>query len=95
MGINKRIAVAAVGLVVAIVGGVLLVSVVPRYKKQWDDFGRELSPLNRTLLDTSDFIAGYWFMILPGLFLTATAFVVLPLFLGASESDRKRQSDSP
>lgn len=86
MRIGKRIVIAAVGLALTLGGGFLLIFHVPRYKKTWDDYGEKIPAGLEALLQVSDFVAQYWFMLLPGLFLTAAAFVVLPMFLDRTGS---------
>jgi len=41
----------------------IMLKIVPQFKKIFDDFGSELPPMTQLLIDISNFIANYWFLL--------------------------------
>ena len=56
----------------------VLVVVVPRYKRIFADFGMKLPWLTMLLIDVSDWVVSWWFLILflPGLLILADVLVI-------------------
>lgn len=79
MRVPYRVALAVFVVVASHVGAFALISIVPRYKKRWDDFGNQLSLPQRLLVEVSDLLGRYWYMVLPSIVIVATLFVALPL----------------
>jgi len=53
-------------VVVLVAVGILtfiMLKIVPQFKKIFDDFGSELPPMTQLLIDISNFIANYWFLL--------------------------------
>jgi type IV pilus assembly protein PilC len=53
-------------VVVSVAVGILtfiMLKIVPQFKKIFDDFGSELPPMTQILIDTSNWVANYWFLI--------------------------------
>ena len=54
----------AVILVATAIVGFIMVYIIPKFKKIFEDFGIELPSITTALIDTSDFILNYWYVIL-------------------------------
>jgi type IV pilus assembly protein PilC len=54
----------AVILVATAIVGFIMVYIIPKFKKIFEDFGIELPKITIALIDTSDFIMNYWYVIL-------------------------------
>jgi type IV pilus assembly protein PilC len=53
-------------VVVSVAVGILtfiMLKIVPQFKKIFDDFGSELPPMTQVLIDLSNWIAAYWYLI--------------------------------
>ena len=53
-------------VVVMVAVGILayiMISIVPQFKKIFDDFGSELPPMTQTLINISNFTVNYWYLI--------------------------------
>ena len=53
-------------VVVSVAVGILtfiMLKIVPQFKKIFDDFGSELPPMTQVLIDLSNWIANYWYLI--------------------------------
>ena len=53
-------------VVVMVAVGILafiMISIVPQFKKIFDDFGSELPPMTQTLINVSNLTANYWYLI--------------------------------
>ena len=53
-------------VVISVAVGILtfiMLKIVPQFKKIFDDFGSELPPMTQILIDTSNWIANYWYLI--------------------------------
>jgi len=53
-------------VVVSVAVGILtfiMLKIVPQFKKIFEDFGSELPPMTQILIDTSNWVANYWFLI--------------------------------
>jgi type IV pilus assembly protein PilC len=53
-------------VVVSVAVGILcfiMLKIVPQFKKIFDDFGSELPPMTQLLIDMSNWIANYWYLI--------------------------------
>lgn len=78
MRLGLRLAVALLFLALTHAGVFVLIYVVPSYKKKWGDLGADLSNSKRLLIELSDWVARYWYAVLPAFFLVAVLFVVTP-----------------
>ena len=54
----------AVILVATAIVGFIMVYIIPKFKKIFEDFGIELPSITIALIDTSDWILNYWYVIL-------------------------------
>ena len=53
-------------VVVAVAVGILtfiMLKIVPQFKKMFEDFGSELPPMTQVLIDISNWVANYWYLI--------------------------------
>ena len=72
------IVVAVVAVVVVIV---MLVKVIPAYTDMFEDLGTELPKITQMVVAASDFIMGYWFILVPvviGIYLGVRAYLKTP-----------------
>ena len=56
---------AMVGIVALLVIVVMLVVIIPSYEEMFADLGTELPAITKAVVAASDFLIGYWFIILP------------------------------
>lgn len=78
MRFGTRVAVAIFVVAVTHVAGFVLVFIAPRFKKDWDHLGMNLSWPQRAFLELSDVTARNWYLILPPVVVASAVFVVLP-----------------
>lgn len=65
----------AVIVVALIVSGILLIKVVPQFQSVFQGFGAELPAFTQMVINLSEFVQGWWYLILAGLFLLGFIFV--------------------
>ena len=77
----------AVILVAAIVSGILLVEVVPRFEEVFNGFGAELPAFTQLVIAMSEWLQAWW---LPALIALAAAFALMRLAVPRSPALRRR-----
>lgn len=81
MKFGTRLVIAGVVLALWHVVSFPLIFIVPRYKKVWDDAGVRLSFSKELLIRISDFMAQWWFIVLPAVIAAAVLFAVWPYII--------------
>ena len=79
MRFGNRIALATFVVVVSHVAGFVLIFIVPQFKMRWDNAGASLPLSKELLIRASDFMAQWFYVVLPMVFAAAVLFVVAPM----------------
>ena len=86
MRLGNRVALAVFVIVASHVGSFFLIFIVPQFKRRWDNAGARLPLSKELLIRVSDFLAQWFYVVLPMVFAAAVLFVVAPMLRSRSAS---------